>query len=861
MAFKQTQPAAVSPDSPAKILLDLPRRKIPSVLHHQGEVIRQYVEQAVGAPDVALQLPTGSGKTLVGLLIAEWRRRKFGERAVYLCPNNQLVHQVVEQATEHYGLNVHGFTGPISEYAPGAKADYQSADRLAITNYSSLFNTNPYFNNAGTIIVDDAHAAENYIASLWTVRVDRSTKEHAALHTALAAAIKPHVAPTNYARLVGYNEREDHGWVEKLPTPTLFNLANELGSILDVHASVRDIGYPWSMLRDHLKACNLYLTCQEILLRPLIPPTWTHAPFVAANQRIYMSATLGDGGDLERLTGRREIKRLPIPPEWDRHGIGRRYFVFPSFSLRDEETVKLRHELMKVAGRSLVLVPSMLLREEIVSDVATNLQFPVFAAEDIERSKRPFVQQPHAVAVVANRYDGIDFPNDDCRLLFIDGLPRAMNAQERFIMSRMGANVLYNERVQTRVLQAIGRCTRSLQDYSAVVVSGDELPDYLNDRNRRTYLHPELQAELEFGIEQSKGTTVQDLVDNVKIFLSNGEEWEEANKDILAKRDTAKRAPFPTIAELQAVVGLEVEYQSRIWQGDYEGALSAAESVLGGLAASELRGYRALWHYLAGSAAWLGAKDGASGLDAKSKIHYVAAKEAAPAVAWLVNVARSTEAQAGSSKYVGATMEQVERLEPILASFGTLHDWKFSRREKEILDGLGSSDRFEHAHQLLGELLGFETGKVETDASPDPWWICGDICFVFEDHAGAQATGVLDATKARQVATHPNWMREKELIGLDSRCLPVLITPVTKAKAGAVPHLHGVALWSLEEFRNWAHEALSVVRELRRNFSEPGDLAWRARAAETFENAAIDSNSLYLKLRASSAAGQLQVVP
>jgi len=44
--------------------------------------MRRYAAEAVHLTDVALQLPTGSGKTLVGLLIAEWRRRKYGERVV-----------------------------------------------------------------------------------------------------------------------------------------------------------------------------------------------------------------------------------------------------------------------------------------------------------------------------------------------------------------------------------------------------------------------------------------------------------------------------------------------------------------------------------------------------------------------------------------------------------------------------------------------------------------------------------------------------------------------------------------------------------------------------------------------------------
>ena len=103
-------------------MLTLPRRTIPGVLLHQGEIMRSYANQAVSEPDVALQLPTGSGKTLVGLMIAEWRRRKFGERVVYLCPTRQLVNQVVGQARDQYGLMVNGFTGGKRDYDPQAKA-------------------------------------------------------------------------------------------------------------------------------------------------------------------------------------------------------------------------------------------------------------------------------------------------------------------------------------------------------------------------------------------------------------------------------------------------------------------------------------------------------------------------------------------------------------------------------------------------------------------------------------------------------------------------------------------------------------------------------------------------------------------
>src|SRR5574343_1505371 len=106
MAFKKLTTHAAVPDSPDRLFLDLSRRKLASLFDHQGQMLRNYAAKAITADDVALQLPTGSGKTLVGLLLAEWRRRKFGERVLYLCPTRQLVNQVAEEASSKYGLTV-----------------------------------------------------------------------------------------------------------------------------------------------------------------------------------------------------------------------------------------------------------------------------------------------------------------------------------------------------------------------------------------------------------------------------------------------------------------------------------------------------------------------------------------------------------------------------------------------------------------------------------------------------------------------------------------------------------------------------------------------------------------------------------
>lgn len=853
MAFRSAGPSLSVPDSPEKLLLELPRRKIPSVLLHQGETMRSYAKAFLAAKDVAIQLPTGSGKTLVALLIAEWRRRRQAERIVYLCPTRQLVNQVVHQANEIYGLDVQGFTGPKADYSATAKASYQTATRVAVTTYSSLFNVNPFFSDPDVIVVDDAHAAETYLAAMWTLSIFRD--EFPALHNAMLNVLRPLITEEVYSRAVGSVAAIDgKNWVDKIPTPAFVEVADKIAAVLDVHTPDSALRFAWQLLREHLAACHLYVTEREIYLRPLIPPSWSHEPFAGAKQRIFMSATLGAGGDLERLTGTKSIARLPVPEGWDRQGIGRRFFIVPELSLEPADVPSFNHALVKESGRAVYLVPSDTAQKRVETDLRDGLRVRTFSASDIEETKQPFVQSASAVAVIANRYDGIDFPGNECRLLLVEGLPRAANPQERFLMTRMAAGTLLNERVQTRFLQAIGRCTRSAEDYSAVVLMGGELTDFVSDTRRRQFLHPELQAELAFGIEQSTATTRHDMLDNLKIFLENGKAWEDANRQILKLRDDAVQEPLPSIAQLENGVKDELNYQAAMWQNDFVSALASAETVLSYYTDSGLRGYRALWHYLAGSAAALAARSGHAGMSARSSDHFGKAKTATTQLPWLVKLALPQSLGQDSKPSARQLIaEQVERLESHLLQIGLMNERKYAAVEKNVLGGLADPPRFEQAHMELGRLLGFDVGKVETDASPDPWWMSSGICFVFEDHVDS-TNGAVDATKARQAASHPAWIRANVPIASKGIIASVLVTPATRAHRGAVPSLADVLLWPVDEFRTWAQDAVSTIRELRNLCPSEADLEWRARAIELLESRGLDAHSLYAKLVQRKAA-------
>lgn len=840
MAFRIRGTGGPCPESPEELFHDLRKRTIPGLLAHQADVMRDYVRVHAEHSDMALQLPTGSGKTLVGLLIGEWRRRKFAERVVYLCPTKQLVHQVADQAKTKYGIELHAFVGSRADYDQAAKAEWQNAEAIAVTNYSSLFNTNPFFADPHVIVLDDAHSAENYISAFWSLTIEEA--DHPAAFAALRNLVVPRLSPADQGRLVSLQE-SDRFWVDKVPTPVLSGIAADVVSLLDTYVEGTDLRYAWQVLRHRLHACHMYLSSGTILIRPLVPPTNTHRPFAGARQRIYMSATLGAGGDLERITGRPAIHRIQVPAGWDKQGIGRRFFVMPERTLDEAETEAFVAKAMKLAGRSLYLVPDGITAERITSFVRGAVACPTFDARQIEASKQPFVVEPQAVAIVANRYDGIDLVDDECRLVFADGLPRGANLQERFLSERVGAGLLLDDRVLTRVVQGFGRCTRSPNDYAAVVILGDRLNQYLLRRERRQFFHPEVQAELEFGLDQSKDATRDSLAENLRHFLAQDDEWEVADAAIVSLRATLRQQILPGTEELRAAVGFELAYQYSLWERDYVGALEHCRAVLAKLVHDGLRGYRALWLYLAGSSAWLAHEASQMTGDSVAREYFAEARRAATGLTWLVDLERvGLGAPEDSGDGDDKAVVLAERIEDVFEECGTLHNRKYDKEESAILRKILQDDdgiEFEKGHVGLGRFLGYDAGRSDQDGAPDCWWIVDrELAFVFEDNAEAKPTSVLGANKARQAMSHPAWLREKLDLPENTTIIPVLITPCTKCHDGAAPHLKTVRYWQLSDFRNWATEALRVIRDLRKRYPERGDMFWRSEAAAQLRAAA-----------------------
>lgn len=90
MQFVTRKRETINFGSPQEMYDDYKNRNIAGIQDYQSRMLDSYMEEGVDKSDVAIELPTGTGKTLIGLLIGEYRRRKFRERVVYVCPTKLL---------------------------------------------------------------------------------------------------------------------------------------------------------------------------------------------------------------------------------------------------------------------------------------------------------------------------------------------------------------------------------------------------------------------------------------------------------------------------------------------------------------------------------------------------------------------------------------------------------------------------------------------------------------------------------------------------------------------------------------------------------------------------------------------------
>lgn len=868
--FRTREEPVVTATDPESLFGELPRTPggVGALWSHQADQLREYYRDHRNTADVALELPTGSGKTLVGLLIADWRRRARRQRVVYACPTKQLARQVVDKAVQQ-NIPVVLLIGSNKDWDDKELLRYTRGQAIAVTVYSAIFNANSHLGDAETLLFDDAHAAEGFVAEAWAMDIPRTSDAYTQLFDALGDDAELHfvnrmVAPDSPAA--------DGGEIRLLPVTVVARRSEGLATVLATLAG--DLSWRYRMLRANLPACLFFVSRSGFYVRPMIPPTFQHAPFIGPKQRIYLSATLGDAGELERAFGRTPIARVPVPRDWARTGSGRRFFVFPalatgdladddyatreddvgadgeegaSFGITDASGASdgddadaapqldlnpgLTIRLMDLADKRLLLTPD----DKGAKRLADLLEVPKgkrFTAKDPETGLQPFLDADQGTLLAPNRYDGMDLADEACRLMLMSGLPTASHLQDRFLETKLRAGEVLQERVRTRVVQGAGRCTRGPKDWSVVVVEGQDLLRFLSRREVIDALPVELQAEVEFGMAISGESSADDLVLLAESALTQDEVWQEdAEPDLAKRRREAVRSAPPNVEQLAASALREVKAWRLAWQLDWDNAARAAVDVVEHLRAAELRPYRALWLYLGSAWSSLAADAGVANASERASSLLTRAHKEAAGTTWLKEVQQVPTA---APELEPMDDDALDRLLDLYTG-PTRSPAKFSENVAKMLSGLAQVEaaKYEAALVALGRFAGADSFKPPGKGRSDAAWVWQDCWVTVEAKSEQKPEGLLSMEYVRQTNTQLDSLaadRGEEQAPDGS--VSVIVTPRPAIDPDAVPIARPhVYITRPKLMLDLAHDLTRAWKEFREAAPGVGEAAMREEAA------------------------------
>lgn len=529
---KVTKPREINP---IEIFRRLPKPPgINDLYTSQAEVLTAW-HKARTQSDSILKLHTGGGKTLVGLLIAQSCLNELQDPVLYLVPTVQLVNQTLKKARSY------GIPAVVYEKKKPLDESFINGHSIMIATYKALFNGKSKFGVRGggqpqkcsTVILDDAHVAFSVVRDSFTLTLssDEEREWYKELTDLFRSAFRDSGRLGTFDDVVSGNEYAVlevpyWAWHRKLDAVTTV-----LRQASDDHALV------WPLLRDNLHLCHALISKDAFTVTTLLPLVNMFPTFAEAPRRIYMSATIADDSEIIRTFDANPSAFASPFTSRSLAGVSERMILIPHLMPFQMDPIKATKDLVQMVARkelgSVVLVPSDHATKDWsdVAKVATGSTEAEQLIGDLQ------ARRTSGPAVFAGRYDGIDLPNDACRLLVMSGLPAGTSAYELFRASALYGGTTLTRMLAQRVEQGIGRGARGAGDFCVIVLLGADLAAWISKEANFRFLTSATKAQLEMGAEVSKEVEdLKDLVATVRRCLSRDSAWTQYYAETLAER-------------------------------------------------------------------------------------------------------------------------------------------------------------------------------------------------------------------------------------------------------------------------------------------------------------------------------------
>lgn len=517
----KSKPSDSGWSDPVSFFYKLTHPEIKDLYPVQRDILQSwYTELKNGGNDKIVSLSTGGGKTLIGLMVAESIRREGDRKVLYICPNNYLGIQTIEESSK-YGIKTASYLGSKWEN----KDLFLENDAVCITNYASVFNSRSIFKDFEIkgIIFDDAHLSLDLLDDQFTVRVDDGE-----LIIKITDIFKSSEA---IKEKIDSIQKGDPLSLVMIPPLEWHRQSETIKSLLGADSTVSQ-SLPWLNLKEKLDRTFCFVSARRLEISLLYPDVGNHYAFQEGVHRVYLSATIPNLDDLTRVFGVTPSRIETNNPDYN----PQRLFIFSSKTKIEDSEKEIRESIQSVSPKTLVLVPS----KEQAAQYRGEAVSIVENSEEAVQKIKAFKAVTDGVLVLANRYDGIDLPGGACHALLIDGLPYTGTLKTRFFSEYFHNHQNYFLRsvIASKLIQAFGRTIRSNNDYSIIFLLGDKLNSWVINRDNRKFFKADLSRDIEIGLAISESIlTIDDLVSASSEILNQTEDWKKFLED---KRSEAK---------------------------------------------------------------------------------------------------------------------------------------------------------------------------------------------------------------------------------------------------------------------------------------------------------------------------------
>ncbi|WP_445151374.1 helicase C-terminal domain-containing protein [Baekduia sp. Peel2402] len=478
--------------------------------------------------DLVVKMNTGGGKTVVGLIMLKSCLNEDVGPVVYLTPDNYLAGQVRREAA---ALGLQFTEDPESR-------PFLQGRAILIVNVHTLFNGKSKFGvkgaqfrtpiELGAVLIDDAHACMATVTEQFTLRIPST---HAA-HTKLIKLFEPDLVAQS---LPGFKdlEQDDRSALMAVPPWAWTDKQAAVLDILHPHRDDKVFQWPWPLLVDSLGLCRVAMTPSTVEIAPPCLPMEMLPSFADAKRRIYLTATLADDSVLiTEFDADPDSVRRPVTPE-SADDLGERMILSPQESFPEVAEEDIHAFLVEQAKtyNVVVIVPSkkrLAVWEPLAAETAT--------AKELDDVLEKLREGHVGLVVLVSKYDGIDLPDDACRVLVLDGLPEARDPLERVDSDALGGSDVTLMRQVQRIEQGMGRGVRSNKDYCVVMLLGSKLTARLNTPKARAMLSPATRAQLALSdkvADMLEGEEFGALEGLVEQCLKRDPEWVSLSRDAL----------------------------------------------------------------------------------------------------------------------------------------------------------------------------------------------------------------------------------------------------------------------------------------------------------------------------------------